>query len=108
MLIFNRVWNLPVIDPYLSICASPFTFMLSPLFTAWSRRHEYQADRFAVGTMNGSEHLKQALLGLGKENLTNLTPHPLYSFYHYSHPSLGERITAMERINQELTGSSEM
>ncbi len=91
----------------LSICASPFTFILSPLLTAWSRRHEYQADRFAVSAMNGSEHLKQALLGLGKENLTNLTPHRLYSFYHYSHPSLGERITAMERMERDLTGSSE-
>ena len=80
----------------LSFCASPFTFMLTPLFTAWSRRHEYEADRFSVDAVGGYEEMKAALLTLSKENLSNLTPHPLYSFYHYSHPTLGERIEAME------------
>ena len=87
----------------LSFCASPFTFILTPLFTAWSRKHEYEADRFAVDAVGGCEDLKEALIALSKENLSNLTPHPLYSFYHYSHPTLGERIEAMETYKNRLS-----
>jgi STE24 endopeptidase len=80
----------------MSFCAGPFTFFLAPLFAAWSRRHEYEADRFAVDATGGAAGLKAALIGLGRDNLSNLTPHPLYSFYHYSHPTLAERVAAME------------
>lgn len=80
----------------MSFCAGPFTFCLAPLFAAWSRRHEYEADRFAVDATGGAAGLKAALVGLGRSNLSNLTPHPLYSFYHYSHPTLAERVAAME------------
>ncbi len=80
----------------MSFCAGPFTFFLAPLFAAWSRRHEYEADRFAVDATGGAAGLKAALIGLGRSNLSNLTPHPLYSFYHYSHPTLAERVAAIE------------
>ncbi len=80
----------------MSFCAGPFTFFLSPLFAAWSRRHEYEADRFAVDATGGAAALKAALIGLGRNNLTNLTPHPLYSRYYYSHPTIAERVAAME------------
>ena len=80
----------------MSFCAGPFTFFLSPLFAAWSRRHEYEADRFAVDATGGAAALKAALIGLGRNNLSNLTPHPLYSCYYYSHPTLAERVAAME------------
>ena len=87
----------------LSFCASPFTFVLTPLFTAWSRKHEYEADRFAVDAVGGYEDMKKALISLSKENLSTLTPHPLYSFYHYSHPTLGERIEAMSSPKKRLS-----
>jgi STE24 endopeptidase len=80
----------------ISFCAGPFTFFLAPLFAAWSRKHEYEADRYAVDATGGAAGLKEALLGLGRNNLSNLTPHPWYSFYHYSHPTLAERVAAME------------
>lgn len=80
----------------LSFCAGPFTFYLKPLFAVWSRRHEYQADRFAVDVTGSAEDMKAALITMSQKNLSNLTPHPLYSFYHYSHPTLSERLTAME------------
>jgi STE24 endopeptidase len=80
----------------LGIAAGPFTFFLTPLFTSWSRRHEYAADRFAVRAMGSPDPLIGALLALSTENLTNLVPHPWYSFYHYSHPTLGERIRGMK------------
>ena len=83
----------------ISLCSSPFTFFFNPLFTSWSRKHEYEADRFAVQSVEDKESLKKALLKLGNENLSNLTPHPLYSFYHYSHPALMERLEAIDRLN---------
>jgi STE24 endopeptidase len=39
----------------------------------------------------------QGLVKLTKDNLSNLTPHPLYSFFYYSHPTVMERITALEK-----------
>ena len=82
----------------ISLCSSPFTFFLNPVFTSWSRKHEYEADSFAVKSVENRESLKNALLKLGSENLSNLTPHPLYSFYHYSHPALNERLEAIDKL----------
>ena len=81
----------------LSFAAGPFTFFLTPLFTMWSRKHEYEADAFAVKNTEYGSDLKEGLIVMSKENLSNLTPHPLYSFYHYSHPTVGERIRAIEK-----------
>ena len=83
----------------LSFCSGPFTFFLSPLFTMWSRKHEYEADRFAVKALNNREDLKTGLIILAKDNLSNLTPHPLYSFFHYSHPALAERLKAIDAVS---------
>ena len=82
----------------LSFAAGPFTFFLTPLFTMWSRKHEYEADAFAANNTNYGEDLKEGLIIMSKENLSNLTPHPLYSFYHYSHPTVGERIRALDKL----------
>lgn len=81
----------------LSFAAGPFTFFLTPLFTMWSRKHEYEADAFAAKNTEYGKDLKEGLIIMSKENLSNLTPHPLYSFYHYSHPTVGERIKAIEK-----------
>jgi len=67
------------------------TFWLSPLTSRLSRKHEYEADAFARDAMGGAAPLSKALRKLHKENLSNLTPHPLYSGFHYSHPTLIER-----------------
>lgn len=71
------------------------TFWLSPVTNIWSRKHEYEADEFASNAMGGPTPLMESLRSLHKENLSNLTPHPLYSFFHYSHPTLYEREAAM-------------
>lgn len=73
------------------------TFWLSPLTSLLSRKHEYEADAFARDAMGSFEPLSQALRKLHKENLSNLTPHPLYSSFHYSHPTLVEREDALRR-----------
>jgi len=81
---------------WLIFFSSPLTALFSPLSNIWSRKHEYQADRFAVEQTDSSSHMKGALLRLSKDNLSNLTPHPAYSFWHYSHPALSERLAALE------------
>lgn len=73
-----------------------FTFWVSPLVHAWSRRYEYQADAFASQVMRGPEELIGALRKLNEKNLSNLTPHPLYSGFYYSHPTLIEREQALK------------
>ena len=67
------------------------TFWLSPFTSLWSRKHEYEADAFARDAMETAEPLIRALKKLHKENLSNLTPHPSYSRFYYSHPTLLER-----------------
>lgn len=87
----------------LAFCSGPFMFFLQPLFSMRSRRQEYHADRFAVRGVGSARGLRSALLRMSRENLSNLTPHPLYSFFHYTHPTLAERITALERFEGELS-----
>ena len=71
------------------------TFWFSPLAHWWSRRYEYQADAFAAEVMNEPRSLIGALRKLNEKNLSNLTPHPLYSGFYYSHPTLLERENAL-------------
>jgi STE24 endopeptidase len=70
-------------------------FWISPLFHFWTRRYEYQADAFAAATLQASQSLVSALRKLNEQNLSNLTPHPLYSGFYYSHPTLLEREQAL-------------
>jgi STE24 endopeptidase len=71
------------------------SFWLTPLSNAWSRRHEYEADAFAKAAVRAAEPLVGALRKLHEKNLANLTPHPAYSAFHYSHPTLVERERAL-------------
>jgi STE24 endopeptidase len=71
------------------------TFWFSPLAHLWSRRHEYEADAFAAQTMHETQSLVGALRKLNEKNLSNLTPHPYYSGFYYSHPTLLEREQAL-------------
>ncbi len=76
------------------ILYSPISTLLGLGTNLISRRNEYQADRFAREKYN-ADHLINALKVLSKTNLSNLTPHPSYVFFHYSHPPLLQRIRAM-------------
>jgi len=62
-----------------------------------SRKNEYQADRFAAEMYNG-EFLASALKKLSVNNLSNLTPHPFYVFFQYSHPTLLQRLKKLAEI----------
>ena len=81
-----------------ALLAGTVLFWISPLFNRWSRKHEYEADAFAVRAVNDDAPLANALRKLSTKNLSNLTPHPLYSAFHYSHPTLLERETAMAQV----------
>ena len=77
------------------LLAGTISFWFSPLVHIWSRRFEYEADAFARATMGEAQSLIQALRKLNEKNLSNLTPHPLYSGFYYSHPTLLERERAL-------------
>jgi STE24 endopeptidase len=80
-----------------SLVTGPATFYLGPLMNYLSRRHEYEADRFSAQTLRDGKPMEEALVNLTVKNLANLTPHPWYSAYHYSHPTPAERIDAIRR-----------
>ena len=80
----------------LFLIASPaFTFFLQPLFSFISRQHEFEADDFAAAEAH-TENLITALVNLYRENANTLTPDPLYSAFHDSHPPAPIRIAHLE------------
>ena len=78
---------------------SPIEFILSILLQMLSRKHEFEADRFAVTTYREGRMLAGALKKLSMMNLSNLTPHPFYVFLNYSHPPVVQRV---RRIEEEV------
>jgi STE24 endopeptidase len=88
--------NISVAFLLFGLLASLVTFWFSPVSHWWSRKHEYEADRFAAETMNTPESLIGALRKLHEKNLGNLMPHPVYSAFYYSHPTLIEREEALQ------------
>jgi STE24 endopeptidase len=71
------------------------TFWFSPIGNRVSRRHEYEADAFARNALGAPAPMVGALRKLAQKNLSNLTPHPLFSGFYYSHPTLVERERAL-------------
>ena len=71
---------------------SPVGYFAQPLESAISRRFERQADDFVLELMKVAEPMRNSLKRLAADNLANLTPHPLYAWFYYSHPPLLERI----------------
>jgi len=74
------------------------TFWFSPVFNLMSRKHEYEADAFARQAVGDAAPLVSALRKLAQKNLSNLTPHPLYSGFYHSHPTVVEREQALARV----------
>ena len=79
------------------IIYSPINTILGILLNIKSRKNEYEADDFAVRSYK-KKPLITALKRLSKDNLTNLTPHPLYEFINYSHPSLSKRLNSINNL----------
>ncbi|MFQ5560771.1 MAG: M48 family metallopeptidase, partial [Nitrospinota bacterium] len=72
------------------------TFWFSPLMGLFSRNNEFEADFFAKKITGTGDHLKSALICLEKENLNSPEPYPLFQKWHYSHPTVGQRVEALE------------
>jgi STE24 endopeptidase len=104
LMIFNKDVSLALGGTQLSIplnligfavLFSPISAVTGLLMNIFSRKNEFEADAYAKQSF-GSAPLAQALKKLSVDNLSDLYPHPLYVFFHYSHPPLLKRLQAME------------
>lgn len=71
-----------------------FSFFVSPVFAQFSRKHEFEADAYAVAQTDGKD-LQSALLKLYQDNASTLTPDPVFVKFYYSHPPASERLGRM-------------
>ncbi len=71
-----------------------FSFFISPVFALFSRKHEFEADAYAIAQTDGKD-LRSALLKLYQDNASTLTPDPVYAKFYYSHPPASERLARM-------------
>lgn len=93
---FYQGLGIPVPSPWMALLLfllvlPVFTFLLQPLLSRLSRRHEFEADDYAVRQSSGAD-LVHALVKMYRENASTLTPDPLYSAWHDSHPPAPVRI----------------
>jgi STE24 endopeptidase len=86
------------------LCMPVFSFFISPLFALLSRKHEFEADAYAVAHTSGSD-LSTALLKLYQDNASTLTPDPVYVKFYYSHPPASERLTRMAAAHSLQTAT---
>jgi STE24 endopeptidase len=84
---------------FFSLLYTPIEMVLSVVSNIWSRRMEYEADRFMAQTVEKPENFINALKKLSADSLSNLTPHPFYVFLNYSHPSLVQRVKAVRQTH---------
>jgi STE24 endopeptidase len=79
------------------IALPTFTFLFQPLSAAYSRKHEFEADRYAAQQTDARD-LVTALVKLYQDNAKTLTPDPLYANFYESHPPALERITQLQKL----------
>jgi STE24 endopeptidase len=78
------------------ILFGPLSFLIATIANIFSRKNEYEADDYAKKTSAG-KNLAKALKKFSIEHLSNLTPHKLYVFFHYTHPPTIDRIQRLEK-----------
>jgi STE24 endopeptidase len=84
----------------ISALFAPIGYFAHPLESAIMRKFEREADDFALELTRKAEPMQRALKRLATDNLANLTPHPLYAWFYYSHPPLVERIERLTPSNK--------
>jgi STE24 endopeptidase len=82
------------------ILYSPVSFVLGIFMNILSRKNEYEADEFAAVNYK-PQALESALKKLSVTSLSNLTPHKTYVFFHYSHPTLLQRLEHLKKFEKE-------
>ena len=85
---------------FFAILYAPIEMILSLFSNFLSRKHEYEADHYAIKTFKKPEAMISALKKLHVDSLSNLTPHPLMVVVSYSHPPILDRIEAMKKTNK--------
>ena len=81
---------------FFSFIFSPVNLLLGIAVNILSRKHEFQADRYAASSPSRGKALINGLKKLSVANLSNLTPHQVMVFFHYSHPPVLQRIQALQ------------
>ncbi len=90
---------------FFGLLYAPVELLLALFLNHQSRRHEFEADHYAVTTVEEPAAMVTALEKLATDNLSNLTPHPFYVFLNYSHPPLMARVAAIQKgTSNHLTG----
>ncbi len=84
--------------PFLFLLISLFGIISSPLENAFSRKHEYEADAFAIKTIPRKDVFQSLMEKLAELNLANPNPHPLIEFLLYDHPSISHRIKRVQTL----------
>ena len=92
-------WSFWVWAISFAILFTPISIALWLFWNILSRKNEYEADEFAW-INHKPESLKMALIKLSRNNLSNLRPHFLYEFFHYSHPTVLKRIDKLNKIKK--------
>lgn len=105
---FNRAFGFPegeIAPSFLlfGLLSGLVTFWFTPVGNALSRQYEYEADAFARDAVGGPGPMVGALRKLAAKNLTNLTPHPWFSAFFYSHPTIVERERALAALGGGIT-----
>jgi len=83
---------------FFALLYTPVSLIMSVIFNHLSRKYEFQADSFAAKSTEQPRDLIRALKKLSADNLSNLTPHPLYVFLEYSHPPVLDRINNLRHL----------
>src|SRR5579884_3345238 len=86
---------------------TPVESIVSIFLQAFSRRNEYEADRYAAETFEQPEAMVSALKKLAVDHLANLTPHPLHVALNDSHPPILQRIRAIRQVEARPHQSSQ-
>jgi STE24 endopeptidase len=99
--VMYRTFGFPEPIPYVGLFLmgalfSPLGYFAQPLASAISRKFEREADDYTLALIQRAGPMVKALKRLAADNLANLTPHPLYAWFYYSHPPLVERIERLK------------
>ncbi len=91
--------NIRVVGLFLlTIISGPISYFLNPIGSMLSRKHEYQADEYAVRMIGKPDYLIESLKRLNIDNLSNIYPANIYVWFYYSHPPLFKRIRTLKSI----------
>lgn len=94
--------------PLLSLIATVVGLFQTPLGNIISRKFEFEADRYAIKTTLKPDSFKRTLEKLTDQNLGDKNPHPFVEWFFYSHPSIQNRISAIEKFSKQENISEEI